>query len=355
MSPDASSPEVSLPLVSVIVLNFNGALWLERCLRSLRQQTAFDRIEVIVADNLSSDGSDRLAQRLMEGWPRGRFIQHGRNLGYCEGNNRAAAAAHGRNLLFLNNDAWLEPVCLEKLLAEVESSGAGAAAPLILNYDDDTFQSLGAFGFDVFGLASTRAQSAHTREVLMPEGCAYLIERKLFEDLGRFDSEFFMFADEFDLSWRVWISGRRALGVPAARLHHRGAAQVNPAGGGGVVESRTSDTKRFYANRNSLLAVLKNAQHILLALAVAQLGLLALEALAGLVLVRRWTFVKRAYWDAAADCWRLRHHILAERRRNRQFRRRGDWWMLRFLRWRLNRWDEIQRLRRFGLPYITPD
>jgi GT2 family glycosyltransferase len=354
MRSEESSSELCLPLLSVIVLNFNGARWLERCLRSLREQTVFKRLEVIVADNLSSDGSDRLAQRLMEGWPQGRFIQHGQNLGYCEGNNRAAKAAGGRYLFFLNNDAWLEPACLERLLAETESTGAAVATPLILNYDDDSFQSLGAFGFDLFGLASTRAESAGTREVLMPEGCSYLIERKLFEDLGRFDPEFFMFADEFDLSWRVWISGRRAMGVPAARLHHRGAAQVNPAGGGGVVEFRTSDTKRFYANRNSLLAVLKNARHILLALAVAQVGLLTLEALAGLVLVRRWTFVKRAYWDALADCWRLRHHIAAERRRIRGFRRHGDFWMLRFLRWRLNRWDEIRRLRRFGVPKVTP-
>ena len=77
-------------------------------------------------------------------------------------------------------------------------------------------------------------------------------------------------------------------------------------------------------------------------------------AIASLALVRRWTFVKRAYWDAMADCWRLRQHVRAERRRIRQFRRRGDLWMLRFLRWRLNRWDEVQRLRRFGVPRVTP-
>jgi len=69
------------------------------------------------------------------------------------------------------------------------------------------------------GLASTRAPAAETREVLMPEGCAYLIQRTLFQELGRFDAEFFMFADEYDLSWRVWIlrpSGRGgALGEAA--------------------------------------------------------------------------------------------------------------------------------------------
>ena len=335
------------------MLNYNGARWLERCLSTLRAQTIFDRIEVIVADNVSSDGSDRLGQQIVEGWPQGVFVQHPQNLGYCEGNNRAAAVARGEFLLFLNNDTWLEPPCLEILLAEVQRTGADAAGPLILNYEDDSFQSLGAFGFDVFGLASTRAEAAETRAVLMPEGCAYLIRRELFEGLGRFDPEFFMFADEFDLSWRVWLSGHRAVAVPAAKLHHRGAAQVNPAGGGATVEFRTSDSKRFYANRNSLLVLLKNSRGLLLVLVLLQLGLLGVEAIAGLALVRRWGFVKRAYWEAVADCWRLRQHIRTERRRIRQFRRRGDLWMLRFLRWRLNRWDELQRLRRFGAPKVT--
>ena len=341
-------------LISVIVLNYNGAQWLERCLNSLRAQTIFGQIEVILADNASSDGSDQLGKRIVEAWPAGVFMQHGQNLGYCEGNNRAAGAARGQFLLFLNNDTWLEPRCLEQLLAEVQRTGADAAAPLALNYGDDSFQSLGAFGFDLFGLVSTRGSASETREVLMPEGCAYLVGRELFQELGRFDTEFFMFADELDLSWRVWISGHQAVGVPSARLHHRGAALVNPAGGGAAVEFRTSDTKRFYANRNSLLVLLKNARALLLLLVPLQLGLLVLEAVAALALVRRWGFVRRAYWDAVADCWRLRRHILAERRRIRQFRRRGDLWMLRVLRWRLNRWDEIKRVRQFGVPKVTP-
>jgi GT2 family glycosyltransferase len=341
------------PLVSVIVLNYNGARWIERCLASLHSQSLFSRMEVIVADNVSTDGSDRLAAEIVRGWPNAAFLANTENLGYCAGNNRASEAAHGDYLFFLNNDAWLEPDCLEVLLAETRQAGAGAAGPLILNYDDNSFQSLGAFGFDLFGLPSTRAPAHSTREVFMPEGCAYLIERSLFNDLGRFDAEFFMYQDEYDLSWRVWVSGRNAIAVPAARLHHRGAAQVNPAGGGSMVEFRTSDTKRYYANRNSLLVLLKSGQHVILLMAVLQLGSLAVEALAGLLLIRRWAFAKRAYYEAVRDCWRLRRHIAAQRRRIRQFRRRGDWRMLRFLKWRFNRWDEVQRMRRHGVPRVT--
>jgi hypothetical protein len=83
-----------------------------------------------------------------------------------------------------------------------------------------------------------------------------------------------------------------------------------------------------------------------------QLGLLAVEALGMSLLVRRWSFIRRAYLDALFDCWRMRSHILGERRRIREFRRRGDFWMLRFLQPRLNRWREFRRCRRFGMPKV---
>ena len=239
-------------------------------------------------------------------------------------------------------------------MRETERVKADAATPLVMNFDDDSFQSLGAAGFDLFGLASFRPQHTDTREVLMPEGCSFLIRRSLFETLGKFDAEFFMFGDELDLAWRIWIAGGRAVAVPSAGMHHRGAPNVNPRGGGAVVEQRTSDTKRFYANRNSLMVILKNGRNILLVFAALMAGMFIAEALVMLVLVRRWSFIRRAYLGAFADCWRLRHHIRAERKRIRQFRRRSDWWMLRFFRLRLNRWDELGRLRKRGLPKVTP-
>jgi len=341
------------PSASVIVLNYNGARWLERSLNSLRAQSIFEQIEIIVADNASPDNSAELASALMEGWPNGRVVQHGANLGFCAGNNKAAEQARGGYLFFLNNDTWLEPDCLEKLLAGVRQAGAQAATPRVLNYQDDSFQSLGADGFDLFGLATSRRNHSEPHPVFMPEGCSYLIARDVFEKLGGFDSEFFMFADETDLSWRLWLAGYRAAAIPAARLHHRGAANVNPAGGGTVAEFRTSDTKRFYANRNGLLVLLKNAQHVLLLCLCLQVLLLLAEALAAMVLVRRWAFIRKAYLNAFRDCWRLRSHLAAERRRIGRLRRHSDWWMLRFLRLRPNRWDEVRRMKQAGVPQVS--
>ena len=328
------------------------------CLDSVRAQSIFDQTETIVADNQSSDGSDHLCEEILSTWPdrRGRFIQNGGNYGYCKGNNLPAKEAQGKWLFLLNNDARLESDTLEVLIREAEKRSATAATPRVLDYDSDHFQSLGAGGFDLFGFPTQRLDFPQTQEVLMPEGCSYLVLRSEFERLGGFDENFFMYADELDLSWRIWLAGGRCLGIREAVLHHRGAAAVNAAGGEKIVEFRTSDTKRFYANRNNLLVLLKQGGWLMKIVALLQIGWLILEGLAGVILLRRFSFFKNTVWNVLKDVRRLRSHLQSERKRLAPFRRRSDFWMVRhFLRARLNRWDEFLRIRRLGMPKVTGD
>jgi GT2 family glycosyltransferase len=170
--------------------------------------------------------------------------------------------------------------------------------------------------------------------------------------VGLFDGEFFIYSDDSDLSWRVWIAGYKVAGIFPAKLHHRGAAGVNPSGGIQVVEFRTNDRKRFLTNRNSLLTLLKNGQNVLLLLVIPQVMLLFLESLVGSVMLRRWSFVRASFWNALGDCWRLRGHIARNRRMVAGFRKRSDFWMLRFFKLRLNRMDEIKRMAKFGPPRV---
>ena len=340
------------PLLSVIIVNYNGGRWLKRCLESLRRQSVAEDIEVLVADSASADGSAELAKGLMEDWPAGRLLQLGANLGYSGGNNRAAAQARGEYLLFLNPDTWLEPDCLERLVEEAQAARAAVATPLVLDYENGAIQSPGAGGFDIFGLTSRAANPSRRQEIFSASGCGLLIQAGWFRKVGGFDGQFFMYADEHDLCWRVWLAGGKVALAPAARLHHRGAVAVNPKGGESMVEIRTSDTKRFYANRNGLLTLLKNSQHVLLLLVLPQALLVGLEALALAAAARRWSHFRRAGLEAMWDCWRLRGHIRAERRRVRALRQHGDLWLLRFLRVRLNRSAELRRCWRLGWPKV---
>src|SRR6202012_6269369 len=110
---------------------------------------------------------------------------------------------------------------------------------------------------------------------------------------------------------RVLLAGHDIAYTPAAHIHHRGAVSVNPGGGTKIVELRTSYGKRFYANRNHLLNLLKNSQHILLLLVIPSIGLMFVEGLVGIVLSRRGGDFKRTFWDVLIGWWQLRGHVVA--------------------------------------------
>jgi GT2 family glycosyltransferase len=322
----------------------------------VRAQTIADKIEVIVVDNVSTDESVPLARKLLAGFPQATIIENKQDLGFTGGMNTGAFAARAEGVFLLSNDVWLENDCLEKLLLAVETAKADGAMPLVLNYGDSSLQSLGADGIDLFGLSTTNAPTqrslSETMDVFMVAGCGFWMRTEVFKRLGGFDTGQFMFAEETDLSWRVWVAGGKIIRVPAARLHHRGAAGVNPAGETKIVESRTSETKRYLANRNNLLVVMKNAQHILLLLIIPQLLLLLVEALVSLVLMRRWGYVRRSYLKAITDAFGMLGHAREWRRKIKAVRKRSDFAMLRYIRLRPGRWDEVKRLFQFGVPKV---
>src|ERR1035437_7461198 len=340
------------PLVSIAVLNCNGANWLPKCFGSIKAQTILNQIETIMVDNNSTDDSVAVARKLLADFPFACIVRNPENLGFCEGNNSGARAARGRYLFFLNNDTWLEADCMEKLIVGTEKIGAVASTPLELNYPDNSYQDFGFYGFDFFGLPSPSSPVTASREIFIPGGCSYLIRADVFNQLGMFDAEYFIYSDDADLSWRVWLAGYKVAGIFEARLHHRGAAGVNPSGGIETIEFRTNDRKRFLTNRNCILALLKNGQHILLLPIIPLIALLFVESLVGSLLLRRWSFARASFWSVLRDCWRLRGHILRQRKMVATFRKHSDFWMLRFSRLKLNRWFEIKRLFQFGLPRV---
>ena len=339
-------------LVSVIIVCYNSCKWLPNCLASLEKQTYFVKSEVILVDNASKDGTEQFARELTANWSNARVIQTGDNVGFGAANNRGGEVSQGKYLYLLNPDTWLEADCLEQFFLAAERTGAGCVSGLMLEYEDNTVQARGCIGFDFCG------NGVEPRKNQIPERLFYVhgfffIRKDLYFKLGCLDEKFFMYGEEPDLSWRVWIAGEKIVPALAARVHHRGSASVNPAGGGKIIENRTSTNTRFLANRNRLLVIVKNCQHLLLLMLLPNAGLIVLEGLFVLLMTRNAAVAKRVSLDVFADCWRLRQHVLKERKRINSFRRWGDFWMLRFFRLGFGRSHEIRAIFKRGFPKIN--
>jgi GT2 family glycosyltransferase len=337
--------------ISLVILNYNGAQWLDRCLESICRQTAASRLEVIITDNGSKDASREICERYAPRLPALRFINNGRNLWYCEANNIGAADARSPLVFILNNDLWLEPDCVELLLkAAAEHPDAQLFSPRVLNYDDNTFQGFGALGIDWLGVTATTPDHVAPRELFSGFGCAFVVRKDYFFKVGAYPPELLIYGDELDLGWRIWVSGGRILSAPAAKVHHRGAAVANPAGGSRQVELRTNEMKRFLSVRNGILLLLKNCRHVLLLLLLPHLFMLFCEALFFLVTTRSWKFVRNSYGRGIVEAFRMMPHVRAWRKRIRGFRRHGDFWMMRFLYLKPGRLGEATMLFRLGVP-----
>jgi GT2 family glycosyltransferase len=340
------------PRVSVILVCYNSSQWLPKCLESLRAQSIFDQTELIVVDNASVDGSEGLARRLTEGWTGVKIVQTGCNLGFSA-NNRGAGIARGKYLYLLNPDTWVEPDCLEHLYQAVEKAGVDGAGSMVLEYEDQTLQAKGSHGFDLFGNPVSPRSNRDPNPLFCIAGF-YFINREQFLRLGMLDEKFFMYGEEMDLSWRIWLCGGRIVYVPAAKCHHRGAVAVNPAGGAKAVENRTSTQKRYLANRNFLLVLAKNSQHVLLLMLLPCAALILAEGFATLLMTRSWWVFQGTCLKPFLGFWRLRTHIREQRRRIKRLRRHSDLWMLRFFRFGFGRREELVKILKSGFPKFNP-
>jgi GT2 family glycosyltransferase len=340
---------LSDPWVSIILVCHNDGRWLARCLESIWAQTISLHLEVIIADNASVDGSDQIARILIQDHRTARFLSTGGDRGFCAGTNVGAASARGLFIFVLNPDTWLEPDCVEKLFMAVRKAKAGAGGPTIQDYNTSAIQSYCPSGFDFCGniVASAKHRSRH---LPFSAGGFFFIKRELFNKLGGLDEKFFMYCEELDLSWRVLIAGETIIEVPEAIVHHRGAVGVNPAGDLQAVENRTSVQKRFLANRNRLVCLAKNCHNFLLLLLIPSAFLVFLEGCATGLMTRSFSLARKSSLESLVSFWSLRSYIRQQRTFVSSFRRRGDFWMLKFFRLQFGRWDEMVKIVKGGFP-----
>ncbi len=274
--PNPSPLSTDLPLASVIIPNWNGAHHLPVCLNALRVQT-YPRLEVIVVDNGSTDGS----QALIEGqYPEVRLLALDRNLGLTGGNNAGFRAARGEILISLNNDTEADAGFVEALvMALLEHSEAGMAACKMLLFDRrDHIHSAGD-GYGVDGIPFNRGvwqrdEGQFDGPGWIFGGCggAVAYRRTMLEEVGLFDESLFMYCEDVDLNWRVQLAGWKCWYAPDAVVYHKLSAT-----GAGPIAS-------FYTGRNTLWVLAKNYP--------------------GTLLRKYWDRVLSAQWSVTRDALR---------------------------------------------------
>jgi len=239
------------PLVSVVIVNWNGRNLLEECLDSLLAQR-FQDFEVILVDNGSQDGS---ADLVKERYPGVRLVSLTENRGFAGGNNAGIRIATGAYVALLNNDTRTDPGWLEALVRAAEADpGAGMWASKILSYDDP--EVIDNTGLLIYrdGLARGRGRLELDRgqfedegEALFPSGCAALYRKTVLDEIGLFDEDFFAYADDVDLGMRARLAGWGCQYVPTARVYHKYSSS----------SSAYSPLKAFLVERNRIWVLLK--------------------------------------------------------------------------------------------------
>lgn len=234
------------PKVSIITVNFNGRNFLDAFFASLKNLDYPD-IEVIFSDNASSDGS---VEYVRQNYPGVRIIENKANLGFCVANNEAAGAARGDYLFFLNNDTKIDPTAVSVLVEAMEADKTiGICGCKMLSYDGKKYFHEG-IGLDIFGYPIARGPLFYV------EGSALMISKELFLRVRGFDSKYFMFHEDVDLAWRVWLYGYKVTACSRAVVYH----MLGASAGGNIKDGQYKSTflRRYLSERNNIRTLLKN-------------------------------------------------------------------------------------------------
>lgn len=232
---------MTVPRVAVVLLNYNGKHWLQQFLKGVLA-TDYSNLEVIVADNASTDGS---LTWLKEHHPGTRTISLAVNSGYAGGYNLALAEVQAQYYVLLNTDVLVQPGWLQPLIDCMESDTAiGAVQPRIRSFHQpDRFEYAGAAGgwLDILGYPFARGrvfdcieaddgQYNDTSEVFWASGACFCIRKDAWDMAKGFDSDFFAHQEEIDLCWRLQLLGYRVMACGSSEVFHVGGGTL-PVGG----------------------------------------------------------------------------------------------------------------------------
>jgi GT2 family glycosyltransferase len=221
-------PRIHFPPVSIIIPTKNAPEMLGRCSKSIVERTSYQKFEVILMDN---ETTDERSLQLMRQYPM-RRIPFPNPFNFSRASNQGAIAATGDFLVFLNNDTEIIAAdWLQHLIYYAEQPDVGAVGALLI-YEDRTVQHAGVAlgmrgtadhtmrGFPI-GVDGYAGSLACAREVSAVTGACMMIRKSLFHEIGGFNEHFFTAYQDVDLCLRLRERGLRLICTPRALVVHR--------------------------------------------------------------------------------------------------------------------------------------
>jgi GT2 family glycosyltransferase len=235
--------------LSIIIVNWNSKEYLEKCIQSILVWTVDIKYEIIVIDGASFDGCGEMLQRR---FPQVRFIQSQENVGFAKANNVAFHESRGGYILFLNPDTELIGPAINIMFDYIQKvPNSGAIGCKLLNADKTVQTScLQAFptlmnqlldsellrrlwpNSPLWGNAHLFSSQITAGAVEGIVGACIMVERTLFEKVGLFSEDYFMYAEDLDLCYKIKQAGYMNYYLPDASIIHFG---------GGSTEKSPSD------------------------------------------------------------------------------------------------------------------
>jgi GT2 family glycosyltransferase len=241
----------TVPLVSVVVVCFNGLEMSRHCLESIFSQD-YQPLEIIVVDN----GSQEDISGMVSGeFPAARLIRITENLGFAGGHNRGIEAAQGKYCAFINNDAVASSGWIRAMVEEAEADERiGAVSTVIMDGNRPGLLDSCGVGIALDGMSRQAMRGLRPpvmnspREVLLASGCACLFRMEALMTVGLFDESFFAYCEDTDLGLRLRWAGYRVVIVPGGEATHYSS----------MTAGKFSIQKVFWVERNHYWAAVKN-------------------------------------------------------------------------------------------------
>jgi len=248
-------------LVSIIIPVYNGEPHLDELIENLVNQT-YKKIEIITIDNNSTDNSLELLKVLSKGKTFLRIFSNKKNEGYCGGCNKGIENAYGEFLLFLSQDRIMNNDWIEKIVDEINKNEKTGCVIGKVEREGASSPEYG-HSYDVYGAVLINGSPVESN--LFFGGGTVLIRKKILDEIGGFDPEFFIYQEDVDICWRIRLSGNKIKIVENAICQNKGGGISDTFHDSDKFQIKFDSElvnvpiyKFYYSQKNRIRTMLKN-------------------------------------------------------------------------------------------------